>query len=107
MSLQVTQVALEAVTALKPLMGRVRRHNRALAVQLEKAASSAVLNAAEAEYSDPGTKRSRCHSAAGSANESRWAVRVAIEWGYITRAESQPALDKFDRVLAMLWRLTH
>ena len=107
MSLQVTHVALEAVTALRPLMACVRRHNRALALQLEKAASSVVLNAAEADYSDPGTKKARCHSAAGSANESRWAVRVAIAWGYITEAESQEALERFDRVLAMLWKLTH
>jgi len=42
-----------------------------------------VLNIAESEYSDPGNRRARLFTAAGSTNESRSAVRVAIAWGYI------------------------
>jgi four helix bundle protein len=107
MALQVHQVALETITALRPLMARIRRHDRSLAVQLARAASSAVLNIGEAEYSDPGNRRARLHSAAGSANESRSALLVAVAWGYVSEQQARPATEALDRVVAMLWRLTH
>ena len=107
MALQVHQVALETITALRPLMPRIRRHDRSLAMQLARAASSAVLNIAEAEHSDPGNRRARLHSAAGSANESRSALLVALAWGYLSQQQAQPATEMLDRVVAMLWRLTH
>jgi transposase len=44
MALQVHQVALETIVALRPLVGRIRRFDRCLCVQLTRAASSAVLN---------------------------------------------------------------
>jgi len=47
MPLQVHQVALETITALRPLMPRIRRHDRSLTVQLKRTASSAVLNIGE------------------------------------------------------------
>jgi four helix bundle protein len=107
MSLAVHQLALEAISALRPLIPRIQRHDRELAKQLKAAASSAALNIGEAEYSDPGTRRARFHTAAGSANESRSAVAVATAWGYITRDEAHAALELLDRVVAMLWRLLH
>ena len=44
MPLKVHHVALETITALRPLMPMIRRHDRSLAVQLTRAVSSAVLN---------------------------------------------------------------
>ena len=41
---------------------------------------SMVLNIGEAQYSDPGNRRSRFYTAAGSANETRSALRLAIAW---------------------------
>jgi len=80
MSLQVQDVALEAIAALRPLMPLIRRSDRSLADQLSRAASSVVLNIAEGAYSDPGNRRARYFSAAGSANEARAALRVAVTW---------------------------
>jgi four helix bundle protein len=105
--LEVERVALEAIGALRPLMPRIARHDRALDTQLRKAASSMVLNVCEAQHSDPGNRRARFHSAAGSANESRGALRVAVGWGYVTDAQARPVLELLDRVVAMLWKLTH
>ena len=85
----------------------IQRHDRALAVQLRNAASSMVLNIAESEYSDPGNRRARLFTAAGSTNESRSAVRVAIAWGYIREERAADVLARFDAVMAILWRLTH
>ena len=107
MNLKVHYVALEAVAALRPLIPRIQRRDRSLASQLTRAASSVVLNIAEAEYSDPGNRRARLHSAAGSANESRSALLVALAWGYVSEEQSRPSAELLDRVVAMLWRLTH
>jgi len=57
MSLEVSRLALETIATLRPLVPRIRRHDRSLAVQLVRAASSTILNLGEGEYSDPGTKR--------------------------------------------------
>ena len=107
MNLEVDQVALDAVAALRPLIPRIQRRDRSLASQLTRAASSVVLNIAEAEYSDPGNRCARLHSAAGSANESRSALLVALAWGYVSEQQARPSAELLNRVVAMLWRLTH
>jgi len=94
------------VAALRPLIPRIRRHDRSLADQLVRAASSVVLNVSEAEYSDPGNKKARFFTAAGSANETRAAIRVAVAWGYFGTGEAEAAEGLVGRVLAMLWKLT-
>jgi hypothetical protein len=45
--------------------------------------------------------------AAGSADEVRTALRVAVAWGDFDEPDAADALGLLDRVLAMLWRLTH
>lgn len=107
MSLHVQKVALEGIAALRPLVPLIRRSDRSLADQLTRAASSVVLNIAEGACSDPGNRRARYFSAAGSANEARAALRVAVTWGYVSSARAAPAEQVLDRVVAMLWRLTH
>jgi four helix bundle protein len=67
-------VSLELVQALRPLVLRIKRCDRSLADQLTRAASSITLNIAEANYSDPGNRKSRFFTAAGSANETRAAL---------------------------------
>ncbi len=110
MALQVQQVAIQVIAALQPLMPRIARHDKNLAAQIRRSASSVVLNIAEGEYSDPGTRRSRYHSAAGaagSASETHAALEVAIAWRYLRGTEVRHVSVTLDRVLAMLWRLTH
>ena len=107
MKLKVSRLALETIATLRPLVARIRRHDRSLAVQLVRAASSCALNLGEGEYSDPGTRRARYSNAAGSANETRAALSVAVAWGYLSRAQAEPASRRLDRVIAMLWKLTH
>src|SRR6476659_4782768 len=106
MAMQVHEMALSIVQALAPLMPFIQRQDRTLAVQLRTAASSMVLNIAESEYSDPGNRRARLFTAAGSTNESHSAVRVAIAWGYIRAERAAEVLAQLDRVMAILWKLT-
>jgi len=102
MSFDVERVSYELIAALRPLLPRIQRRDRALAVQLTRAASSISLNVSEANYSDPGNRRARFFTAAGSANETR----AAVGWGYFTSADAQGPLVLLDRILAMLWKLS-
>jgi four helix bundle protein len=65
MALIVAQLSIELVEALRPLVLRIRRHDRSLADQLVRAASSVALNIAEGEHSDPGNRRARFYSVGG------------------------------------------
>ena len=107
MSFIVHEVALQVVTDLAPLLPRISRLDRNLAQQLRRAATSVVLNIAEGEHSDPGNRRARFHSAAGSASETRAAIRVALAWRYLSQQQVEKALLGLDRVVAMLWKLNH
>lgn len=55
----------------------------------------------------PGTRRSRSQSAAGGANEVRVGILAATRWGYGSDAGSAQVLGHYDRIVAMLYKLTH
>jgi four helix bundle protein len=80
MVFQAEEVAIQLIEALRPLVPRIKARDRALADQLTRAASSAALNIGEGNYSDPGNRRARFFTAAGSANEVRVALRIAVSW---------------------------
>ena len=54
MALIVHNVALEMVTDIRPLIERIARHDRSLAQQLRRSASSVPLNIGEGAYSRGG-----------------------------------------------------
>ncbi len=99
-------LSVQVIEALYPLIGRIKKRDRSLADQLVRAATSVALNISESNYSDPGNRRSRLFTAAGSANEVRAALRVAVAWGYCTERQIRTASETLDRVIAMLWKLT-
>lgn len=105
MALQVAAFSIELIEVLRPLVPRIKRHDRALADQLVRAASSVALNIAEGEHSDPGNRKARFYTAAGSANETLAALRVAVAWGYFQAGEAEGAVALVRRVIAMLWKL--
>lgn len=107
MALIVHEVAIEMVRDIRPLIERIARRDRSLAQQLKRSASSVPLNIGEGAYSRGGNQLSRFQDAAGSANETRSALRVAQAWGYIKPNERIEVDALLDRVCAMLWRLTH
>jgi hypothetical protein len=45
--------------------------------------------------------------AAGSAAEVRTALALATTWGYIAQPQAASASALLDRVVAILWRVTH
>ena len=107
MVFEAEEVAIQLIEALRPLVPRIKARDRALADQLTRAASSVALNIGEGNYSDPGNRRARFFTAAGSTNEVRLALRIAVSWGVLAPAEADTAQALIKRVLSMLWKLTH
>jgi four helix bundle protein len=68
-------------------------------------AISVLLNLAEGQKFNNGNRRKHYEIAQGSANEVKAALDAAEAWGWIECATAQRQL--LDRVLALLWRLTH
>ena len=106
MAFQVEELSIELIAALVPLMPRIKQRDKALEDQLRRAASSIGLNCAEAAFSDPGNRRARLFTAAGSAGETRHALRQAVAWRHITEAEAQRAAALVRRIVAILWKMT-
>lgn len=92
MPFQVEELSLDLIDALAPLMPRIKQRDKDLADQLRRAASSVGLNCAEAAFSDPGNRRARLFTAAGSAGETRHAVRQAVAWRLVPPSEAERAL---------------
>lgn len=106
MAFQVEELSLQLIEALAPLMPRIRQKDKSLEDQLRRAASSIGLNCAEAAFSDPGNRRARLFTAAGSANETQHAIRQAVAWRILRPAEAEVAIGLVRRIVAILWKLT-
>ena len=99
------EVSVQLVTSLRELVPIIERSDRDLADQMRRAASSVVLNLAEGQRSAKGNKHRHYAIAHGSANEVKGALDVACAWGFIEQAREPREI--LDRLLALLWRLTH
>ena len=107
MAFEVFEVAVQMVGALRGPLGVLERRDPDLARQVRRAAASVALNIGEGRRR---TGKDRVHLwrvAAGSADEVATALRVAEAFGYLDRAGMADPLGLCDRILAMLWRLTH
>ena len=99
------EVSLELIRELRSLVPVIERHDRELALQIKTAASSVTLNLSEGQRSGGGNQRRHYSIAHGSANEVKGALAVAEAWGWLDEAAG--AREVLDRLLALLWRLTH
>ena len=106
MPFQVEELSLDLIDALAPIVPRIKQRDRDRADQLRRAASSIGLNCAEAAFADPGNRRARLFTAAGSAGETRHALRQAVAWRSAAAGDAEPALALLERIIAILWRMT-
>ena len=106
MAFQVKELSIQLIEVLAPVMPRIKQRDKSLADQLSRAASSIALNLGEAELSDPGNRRARLFSAAGSANETLTALKVAVAWRHLPAREAEEAMALGRRVVAILWKMT-
>ncbi len=106
MAFQVEELSLELIEALVPLMPRIKQKDKGLEDQLRRAASSIGLNLAEAKFSDPGNRRARLFTAAGSAGETQHALRQAVAWQLVAARDAEASLKLARRIVAILWSMT-
>jgi four helix bundle protein len=99
------EVSLELIRELRTLVPKIQRFDREIATQIKNAAGSITLNLSEGQRSGGGNQRRHYELAHGSANEVKGALAVAEAWGWIESADRARAI--LDRLLALLWRLTH
>ena len=107
MGFDALDVAWQTVKEVGPLVSTVRGHDPNLADQAKRAATSVLLNLSEGNRRQGRDRRHLFTVAAGSAAETRDALRLAVAWGHLGEAAAAPALGLLDRQLALLWRLTH
>ena len=97
-------VALDLVRALRPVIAQLRNYSAQAADQVERAASSIVLNLAEGGRRHGRDPRRFWDMAHGSAGEIRGALDLADAWGW--QVDSAQARVLLDRELGLLWGLT-
>ena len=107
MSLQALDVSLELIRSLQQPLAIVERRDPDLARQIRRAAASVPLNLSEGSRRKGKDRIHLWRVAAGSADEVLASLRVAEAFGYLGADATARALGLCDRVLAMLWRLTH
>ena len=98
---------LSTLKTLKPLLDQVRRHDRSLADQMQRAAQSTFLNIAEAQSARGKNKAAKLQVALGESREARAALRLSVAWGYVRESDSATVDDALDQLAAMLWVLMH
>src|SRR5687768_15898108 len=97
-------VALDLVRALRPVVVQLRAHSAEAADQVERAASSIVLNLAEGSRRNGRDPKRSFDMAHGSASEVRGALDLADAWGW--QVDSKLARALLDRELGLLYGLT-
>jgi len=107
MAFIVEEMTLQMLGSLKPLVEQVRRYDRSLADQMQRAGQSTFLNIAEGRSARGRNEAAKFQLALTECRETRAALQLAVAWGYISQAASTEADDGLDQVAAMLWVLVH
>ena len=99
--LRIYTLILDVLTDLKPVVAAIEVHDKDLARQLKRAATSIALNTAEGSGSSAGTRRERYRNALGSARETGACLDAAMALGYVESIEAS-LLGRLDHVRAVL-----
>jgi four helix bundle protein len=102
--LRIYTTIIEVLRRLRPVVTQIEGHDRDLARQLRKAASSVALNVSEGSGSHGGTRRERYRNALGSARETGACLDVALAFGYVEEIDPRLLAD-LDEVRATLFRV--
>ena len=98
--------AQEVVREPPPVLQRIRRRDKKLAYQLQRAAQSSLLNIAEGRGNKDGNAELRFATACGSAKEVRAALYIASHWGYIEMRRAEALDAELDDICAITWCLS-
>jgi len=103
---EVLEQAVSIIERCRPLVDAIQRRDRDLASQVRRAASSVVLNTAEAFGTAGGNARLRFETARGSLYETQAGIRTAVAWGYFTSEQSTGLLAAMEELGGRLYGLS-
>ena len=106
-NLVVIDVALDAAGTAIALVENLPSKYRCLADQVIRSASSVAANLAEGRARSGKDRAYHFRVALGSAREVDVHLRILLATGTVDRAKAENAIELFDRVRAMTWRLLH
>jgi four helix bundle protein len=81
--LRIYPVILETIGVMRLELRQIERCDLDLARQMRRAAASMSLNVGEGSYSRGLNKKSRFHTALGSARETLACLETAVSFGYV------------------------
>jgi len=102
--LRIYETVIEVLKGLRPVVAQIEGHDRDLARQLRRGASSVALNVSEGSGCSGGTRRERYRNALGSARETGACLDVAMACGYVGEIDAA-LLDRLDKVRAVLVKI--
>jgi len=105
--MKILDMLVDMVRDVHRVAGKVARHDRDLAHQMKRAATSAALNGSEGLWAKAGKRRSRLEDAVNSARETHMALRLARACGYLPAVDAASLIARVDGVVAVLWVLAH
>ena len=101
------EMAKQIVIEIRPLLAEIKKRDAELFDQAYRAAKSMALNVAEGGKRTGKDRNYHFSVSAGSADELKTALEIAVAFGHITQVSVAPTVALLDRELAMLWRLRH
>lgn len=99
------EVTRSLLRALAPLLRKIAESDKDLARQGQRAASSILLNVAEANGRRKGDRTHLFSVARGSAQEIRAVLHASLDLGYLREVETTEALGLAERTIRLLWGL--
>ena len=102
--LRITPVAIEVVQMLQPMIEKIRKHDRNMAVQLSDASSSTAANICEGNGHQGNERRHKYRIALGEARETVGWIQMAEARGIAKRPEGIDA--KLNHIIGVLVKLT-
>ncbi len=107
MQLKVVDDIVAMVARVHALARKVARHDRDMATQMKRSSTSVGLNAGEGLYGRAGSRTARLENAMDSGRETILALRIAGACAYLPADEAAAEVDRVDRIVAILYKLTH
>jgi len=105
--MKILDMLVEMVRMVHQLAGKVAQHDRDMAQQMKRAATSAALNASEGVHAKAGKRRSRLEDAVNSARETMMALKLAGACEHLQPAEVAAATREVEAVIRVLWTLAY
>ena len=101
------RLMMDLMPSIRRLVAGIAKHDKNLAEQARRSATSVISNHAEADGVRGGHRRERIRTAHGSLHELRSQLKLAAAWDYVPSSEVDAVDAGLDRVGAITWRRLH